>query len=72
MSSGHFIFQIWSTIPITTQVVTESKRYHSRNQEHNPGHFERSQHIDRAVIESHMTRTINSNPEIYKIPRRDI
>jgi len=43
-------------IPISTQVVTESSN-HSHNQEHNLGCYKRLQHLNRAVIESHMTRT---------------
>jgi len=66
MPPGHFIFKTWSTIPILTRAVTESSRYHSCNQEHNPGYYERSQRVDRAVFESRVTRTVNRNPLVYK------
>ena len=67
--SRQFTFQTGSTIPISTQIVTESSRYFSRNQEHNSGRYERSQRVDRAVIESRMTHTVNRNPRVYKTSR---
>ena len=59
-------------IHTSTQAVTESSRYHSHNQERNLGRCERSQHVNRAVIESHMTRTINKNPWVYEISGGDL
>ena len=53
-------------ILISTRAVTESSKYHSRNQEHNSGRYERSQRVDRAIFESRMTRTVNRNPQVYK------
>jgi len=45
-------------IPISTRAVIESSRYHFRDQKHNQGHYERSQHLDRTIIESCMARTV--------------
>jgi len=47
---------------LSPRAVTESNKHHSRNQEHNSNCYDRSQRINRAAIESCMTRTINSNP----------
>ena len=47
---GYFIFQTWFTILISTRATAKSSRYHSRNQEHNLICYERSQRVDRAVL----------------------
>ena len=53
-------------------VVLETNQYHSRIQKYKPGRFERSQHLDYVVIDSCTTRTMNSNPRVYKISKGDI
>ena len=51
--------------------VTESSKYHSRNQEHNLSRCKGSQRVDHTVIESRMTRSVNRNSRVYKISEGD-
>jgi len=64
---GHSIFQTWFTILFQREQLQKAADITPASKS-TKSCYKRSR-VDRTIIESRMTRTVNKNPPVYKISR---